>query len=120
MQKHILLVDDDALLQELITLSLEADGYAIHKANDGRQAMALLQSTSVDLIVLDMMMPVLDGLKFLRWLRQERKQDTPVLALTAMQRPNSEQEILAQGASAVAFKPVDLSTLAAAVKDLLA
>ena len=119
MQKNILLVDDDLLLQELISLSLEVDGYIVHKANDGRQAMAMLEATAVDLIVLDMMMPVIDGLRFLRWLRNERKQDTPVLALTAMRRTGSEQEILAQGASAVVFKPVDLPSLSAAVKGLL-
>ncbi|MDX1606437.1 MAG: response regulator transcription factor [Candidatus Competibacterales bacterium] len=116
---RILLVDDDALLQELLAMHLEYGGYAVSTAGNGREAMDRLATETPDLIMLDMMMPVMDGLQFLRWLRQEQHSAIPVLALTGMQKPGGDALILDTGANAVLYKPVDHRRLLASIENLL-
>ena len=119
---HILLVDDDDAIRDLLSIVLEGSGYRVQTAADGRQAKEALsqQQSAPDLIVLDMMMPVMDGLAFLQWLRQERRATIPVLGLTAMEKAGSQQAILDAGATLVIFKPVNTPHLVTAVNKLLA
>lgn len=117
--KTILLVDDDTTLQALMSMVFRANGLEVYTADNGRQATEVLEKTAVDLIVLDMMMPVMDGLKFLDWLRSSRMKGVPVLAVTGMERPGSKEEILQAGATHVSFKPVDVPSLLGKIKQLL-
>lgn len=117
---HILLVDDDAALKELFTIVLQGSGHTVETAADGRQATAALRTSMPDLIVLDMMMPLMDGLTFLRWLRQERGAKTPVLCLTGMEKPGSEQTMLDAGATSVIYKPANTQHLLTEVSQLVA
>ena len=80
---RVLIVDDDPALCRLLKFGLDRAGYETLTAADGAQAMALLGPQRVDLIIVDLMMPVIDGLRFLRWLRQEAKLDVPALAFTS-------------------------------------
>lgn len=115
----ILLIGDDPLLQELLTLGLAAYGYNLHTANALDSAKQFLKKTPADLIVLDMLMPALAVLKFLYGLRQQSKQMTPVLALSAAEWPGTEQDLLEAGASAVVFKPIELESLVAKIRHCL-
>ena len=80
--KRILVVDDDHSYQLLITMYLKKNGYEILQAGNGYEAIETLNREKVDLIVLDLMMPKMDGFRFLRWLRNEAHEQTPVLVLT--------------------------------------
>lgn len=119
---QILLVDDDEAIRDLLSLVLEGSGYRVQTATDGRQAQTALsrqQSIVPDLIVLDMMMPGMDGLTFLHWLRQQRRSTTPVLSLTAMETAHGKQRLIDAGANAVLFKPVDTKQLLITINQLL-
>lgn len=80
---HILVVDDDRDIRELITDYLIKSGYRATGAANGREMRAVLSSSLVDLVVLDIMMPGDDGLTLCRQLRSDPRQNLPVLMLTA-------------------------------------
>ena len=121
--KRILLVDDDRYLQRLLGMLLSRTGYEVVMAGHGKEALDILQNQSpdqsFDLIVLDLMMPVMDGFHFLKWLREEARSNIPVLSLTGMQKADTAQKLLAAGASAVLFKPVNVEELMAQIGTLL-
>lgn len=111
MSKRILVVDDDPLIVELFGIALDMKGYEVLTAGDGEQAIAVLQNVDpdhpVDVIMIDLMMPVMDGLRFIHWLRTEMKSTLPVLALTGMSQASVAQGAIDAGANAVLSKPVD-------------
>ena len=115
--KRILLIEDEALIRRLISLGLE-EKYVLRETENGQQGLELLESWAPHLVILDMMMPVMDGLQFLNW-RNQHHPDIPVLALTGMKQPNSEERILSAGATAVLFKPISLPKLLEQVAKLL-
>ncbi|CAJ92872.1 Response regulator, OmpR-family [Cupriavidus necator] len=80
---HILVVDDDREIRELVSTYLAKNGLRVTVAQDGRQMCAILEANAVDLIVLDVMMPGDDGLMLCRELRAGKHKTTPVLMLTA-------------------------------------
>ena len=108
---RILVVDDDPAIVELLVMVLEMAGYEVLTAGDGAQAVSLLQNlvpeSLVDVIMVDLMMPVMDGLRFMRWLRAEQKSTVPVLVLTGRNKPGGEAMILQAGADAVLYKPAE-------------
>ena len=104
-RKKILIIDDDQDFREIITIYLNEAGYAVFSASNGEEAKEQLALVSPDMIILDMIMPVLDGMAFLHWLRQTGKQDIPVLALTGLYKSEIESEALEFGANEVLGKP---------------
>ncbi|MEK8017802.1 MAG: response regulator [Candidatus Parabeggiatoa sp.] len=106
--KKILMVDDDDDLRKLLGIYLNMAGYEIFHAIHGEDGKEQLKTLTPDLIILDMMMPVLDGMGFLRWLRIDAQQkNIPVLSLTGRSHSKTKSEVLALGASEVFFKPCD-------------
>ena len=85
---RVLLVDDDELLRDLLALRLEVEGHEIITADDGAAALATLRGMRCDLVVLDIMMPVMDGWQFCTWLAEQPRplRDTPVVLLSASPR----------------------------------
>src|ERR671919_2466815 len=77
----ILLVDDEESIQKLLTYPLERDGYRVVQARDGEEALARFAETQVDLVVLDLMLPKVDGLEVCRRLRATSA--VPIIMLTA-------------------------------------
>jgi CheY-like chemotaxis protein/CHASE2 domain-containing sensor protein len=116
--KCVLVVDDSQIIQQLVTLSLQKEGYYVRTANNGQIAVGLLNYWVPDLIVLDMMMPVMDGFQFLEW-RQQHHPQLPVLALTGINLPDSERQILAAGANAVLLKPIQIPDLLTQISQLV-
>ena len=79
---NILIVDDEPLIRGLIREHLEHEGFVCCEAGDGGAALSYLSANKVDMVILDIMMPFVDGMTCLREMRK-RKIDTPVIMLTA-------------------------------------
>ena len=116
--RHILLIEDNDIIRCFLKAGLEKEGYVLREAENGQQGLDMMRDWTPDLVVLDMMMPVMDGLHFLNW-RNQNWPDIPVLVLTGVKQPDSEQRILDAGASAVLFKPVPLATLSEQIRQML-
>lgn len=97
-QKHILVVEDTVFFRHLLQGYLEAEHYQVTTAENGQHALEILNGTSVDLIVSDLMMPVMDGWSFLEKLRkQEAFSDIPALALTGQDTDLDREKTYASG-----------------------
>ena len=81
---RIFVVEDDDVYRELLAFALSSHGHEVFVAENGARAVELIGHAEPDIIVLDMLMPVMDGLTFLHWLRDESKDETPVLVLTCI------------------------------------
>lgn len=103
---RILIADDDPLLRALLQHKLGADGHIVISAEDGGQALAAVIEHAPDLVVLDAMMPVMDGFELLRRLKAEpRTEDIPVIMLTALKREPDVVGGLQLGAADYLAKP---------------
>jgi two-component system alkaline phosphatase synthesis response regulator PhoP len=116
-QARILLVDDELAIVETVRAYLEAEGYMVQTASDGPGALTLARSFHPDIIVLDLMLPGLDGLEVLRRLRQIS--DVYVLLLTAKAHETDKVVGLTMGADDYVTKPFSPRELVARVKALL-
>jgi CheY-like chemotaxis protein len=120
--KRILLVDDVPAVRLSIRAALEAVGYQVLEASDGKEALTLLDSQAVDLIVTDLWMPNLDGVELLKRLRAANA-NIRVIAISGggMRKPIDVSAALAQtwGADAVLYKPFDNDDLVAEIKRLV-
>lgn len=116
---HILVVDDDRDIRELITDYLIKSGYRATAAANGREMRAVLSSSLVDLVVLDIMMPGDDGLTLCRQLRSDPRQNLPVLMLTARSEETDRILGLEMGADDYLIKPFVARELLARIKAIL-
>jgi DNA-binding response OmpR family regulator len=117
MAERILLVDDEPTLLETLAYNLRSSGYEVITASDGIKALEQAQAESPDLIILDLMLPELDGLTVCRSLRQVA--DTPVLVLTARTGELDKIVGLESGADDYMTKPFSLGELQARIRALL-
>lgn len=117
MAEKILVVDDEVSLQETLTYKLEKEGYQVEVAGDGLTALELARSTHPDLVILDVMLPGMDGFEVCRNLRQESI--IPVLMLTARDDEIDRVVGLEVGADDYLPKPFSMRELIARVKALL-
>ncbi|MFW6105131.1 MAG: response regulator transcription factor [Chloroflexota bacterium] len=115
--KRILVVDDDVKTVELVKLYLNRDGYQVLTAYDGIEALRLARESSPDLIVLDLMLPDIDGLEVCRILRHES--DVPIIMLTARTTDQDKITGLGSGADDYVTKPFSPKVLAARVLAVL-
>jgi two-component system alkaline phosphatase synthesis response regulator PhoP len=115
--KKVLVVDDDAKTVELVKLYLNRDGYRVLTAYDGIEALQLARESHPDLIVLDLMLPGINGLEICRILRDES--DVPIIMLTAMTTDQDRLTGLDLGADDYVTKPFSPRELAARVRAVL-
>ena len=115
--KRVLVVDDDVRTVELVKLYLNRDGYKVLTAYDGVEALRLAREGHPDLIVLDLMLPGIDGLEICRTLRAES--DVPIIMLTAKTTDQDKLAGLDLGADDYLTKPVGNRELAARVRAIL-
>lgn len=110
-KKRLLIIDDDKDLREIVKLLLEAEGISTFVAGNGQEAIKLLKNTDIakeiDLILLDLIMPMMDGFNFLSWLRQEKKSTIPVLVLSGRKTSKTLEEVLALGGTGLIYKPLE-------------
>jgi DNA-binding response OmpR family regulator len=114
---RILIVEDDHQIAELIELYMKNDGYKIEKAGDGMMALQLLEGTPFDLVILDIMMPKMDGLEFCKEVRKNNQ--VPILMVSAKVEDMDKIIGLMTGADDYMSKPFNPLELSARVKALL-
>ena len=113
----ILVVDDDPHIRELVRVFLEREGLAVHEASDGLEALAKLETVKADLVILDVMMPNMDGWELCRRLRQSG--DFPLLMITAKGETSQKIKGFQLGTDDYLVKPFEPVELVARVKALL-
>lgn len=117
MAKTILIVEDDPNISELVQMYLEKEGYHTKIAADGGQGVALFRQVRPDLVLLDIMLPVMDGWSVLRTIRQDSQ--TPVIMLTAKGETEDKVSGLEMGADDYIVKPFEVKELLARVHAVL-
>ena len=112
----VLVVDDDPELRDMLSFSLQLEGHTVATAVDGRDALAQLQRVRPTIILLDLMMPVMDGAEFCRHLRQDpRFASTPIVCLSAKHSAATEATML--GIPCIA-KPFEIDEISRTVRQL--
>lgn len=117
--RRILIADDDPLLRALLMHRLSADGYQVTTAENGSEALAAIAEQQPDLVVLDALMPVMDGFEVLRRLKAGGLSDAPVIMLTALKREQDIVGALQLGAADYLVKPFIPDELGQRVRRLL-
>lgn len=120
MAGQLLLVDDEPGLREAVKAYLEDEGFTVHVASNAREGWDLLQRTSPDLVISDIMMPQVDGYEFLKQMREDpRFQALPVIFLTARGMTSDRIQGYNAGCDAYISKPFDPDELVAIVSNIL-
>lgn len=117
-QFNILLIEDDDISASLVRFLVERQGHQLHWANDGRQGQTMVAELKPDAIILDLLLPYIDGLSLLEEIRREDN-DVPVLVLTGKTREQDLVEVLDAGANDYLAKPFLPSELTARLNRLL-
>lgn len=115
---HILVIDDQLAIRELVARTLEVDGFTVSRASNGEEGLCAIQKSTFDLIILDVMMPVMDGFTFLQKLRAASN-TTPTVVLSAASIKSQESDLIAAGADKVLAKPVVPKVIKSAIDQLL-
>lgn len=115
---HILVVDDDKNTRKLLHVVLEAEGYTVSTAENGEDALDVMDREYIDLVVLDVMMPKMDGYAFTKTLR-EVKNNLPVLMVSAKQMPEDKKQGFLVGTDDYMTKPIDEEEMLLRIKALL-
>ncbi|HEY3382054.1 MAG TPA: response regulator [Vicinamibacterales bacterium] len=117
--KTILLAEDDPFIRRVSEVSLKRSGFAVRSVGDGSEALQLLEDGLVDLVILDGLMPKMDGLEACRRLKANpRTSDIPVIMLSARTQASDQDEGFAAGAAGYIKKPFDALTLGQQVRDI--
>jgi len=117
---RVLVVEDDSDISHLLRMVLERDGHEALVADDGSRGLAMATRRRPDVIVLDIMMPFMDGFAVLEALREdERTAATPVLMLSAMQQESVEERCYRLGAQGFIRKPFDPDIFLGLLQELL-
>lgn len=115
---HILVVDDDKNTRMLFQAVLEAEGYTVYTADNGESALQMMDRHHIDLVVLDIMMPKMDGYEFTRTLRECRN-SLPILMVSAKQLPADKKKGFLVGTDDYMTKPVDEEEMLLRIRALL-
>ena len=117
MAQTVLIVEDDRNIAELLQLYLEKEGYAVAVANDGGAGLAKFRSVKPDLVLLDVMMPVMDGWAVCKAIRADSQ--TPIIMLTAKGETNDKVTGLRSGADDYITKPFEMREVLARIEAVL-
>lgn len=115
---HILVVDDDKNTRKLFKAVLENDGYSVTTAENGEEALEIMDRECINLVILDIMMPKIDGYEFTKTLR-EASNALPILMVSAKQLPEDKKQGFLVGTDDYMTKPVDEEEMLLRVKALL-
>lgn len=114
MKRNILIIEDEAKIARFVELELSHEGYVCDKAEDGRKGLEMAESGAYDLVLLDIMLPELNGLEVLRRLR--KTSDVPVIVLTARDAVMDKVSGLDMGADDYVTKPFAIEELLARIR----
>jgi len=115
--KNILIVEDEASIAEVVSLYLKRAGYEVQIASDGKQALNILERKIPDFVILDLMLPEVDGLSLTRWLRD--RSDVPIIMLTARREEIDRITGLEMGADDYVVKPFSPQELVSRVRAVM-
>ena len=119
-KKRILVVDDEVDLVEMLSIRLEANDYEVSVAYDGQEGLDKARALKPDLVLLDILMPKLDGFKVCQALKKDPlTKKIPVIMLTAKDRADDIKQAKQIGADGYIIKPFDADTLLLNIKDQL-
>ncbi len=119
-KKKVLVVDDDVDLLKMLKLRIEAEGYEFMSAQDGQEMLKLIKMKKPDVILLDIMLPGMDGYTALRKIRKEEEfRDIPVIILTAKEKKKVGDLFQLEGISFFVEKPFEASDLLQKIKSVL-
>ena len=116
-EKRILVVEDEPSLAEVVSLYLKRAGFQVQIASDGKQAMNILEKQIPDFVILDLMLPEVDGLSLTRWLRD--RSDVPIIMVTARREEIDRIAGLEMGADDYVVKPFSPQELVSRVRAVL-
>ena len=117
MAKSILVVDDAAVVRHVVSLTLRNSGYEVVEAVNGQDAIEKLRTSSVEMVITDLNMPVMDGIELIRQMRKSIKHKfMPILMLTTVSQEEKKQEGKEAGASGWIYKPFHANELLAMVR----
>jgi len=119
MKERILIIEDDDAIVRVLRRSLSLEGFDVESAGDGETGLALALENRPDLVILDLMLPGMDGLEVCRRLRTSTSGNMPILMLTAKETVPDRIQGLDAGADDYIVKPFDLDELAARIRALL-
>jgi CheY-like chemotaxis protein len=120
MSRLVLVVDDDFEIRQMLCVLLEINGFVTEEAEDGLAALQKVRRRRPDIIVLDVMMPNMDGITFCRLLRRNRAtRSLPVVMLSGKAHPHAVEEGLGAGANRYLIKPSGLDVLVYTLHELL-
>jgi DNA-binding response OmpR family regulator len=118
---RVLVIDDETIVATILSYAFDSKGYETLVADGGRAGIDLARTEHPDAIILDLMMPTVNGLDVLQELRgDEATKQVPILVLTAVTMSREHNECLSSGADMVMTKPFDPQDIAAAVETMLA
>ena len=115
--KRILIVEDEPSIAEVVSLYMKRAGYQVQIAADGKQAMTIFERQTPDLVILDLMLPEVDGLALTRWLRD--RSDVPIIMVTARREEIDRIAGLEMGADDYVVKPFSPQELVSRVRAVL-
>ena len=116
-EKRILVVEDEPSIAEVVSLYMKRAGYQVQIAVDGKQAMTFFERQTPDLVILDLMLPEVDGLSLTRWLRD--RSNVPIIMVTARREEIDRIAGLEMGADDYVVKPFSPQELVSRVRAVL-
>ncbi len=120
MAKAILVADDDPDILSIVSMSLESQGYTVHKATNGREAVDLAREHNPDLVLMDMMMPVLSGYEAVAELKGDAgTRDIPIVGLSAKAMATDMERATDVGIDGYITKPFRIAQVMAAVEEYI-
>lgn len=118
--KRILIIEDEKQLVEMLTMRLEKEGYDVISAHDGKSGLEKARSEKPDLIILDLMLPIMDGYRVCAFLKKDsRYSKIPILMFTAKAQDSDRELGMEMGADAYISKPFDAPVLLAKIKEFI-
>ena len=117
MSKHVLVVEDEPDLAEALQVILESSGFEVEVARNGREALRLVEGRMPGLIILDMLMPIMNGWEFAAEFEKRHGHASNILVVTAADNPRQRADEI--GADAVLPKPFDIKALLARVREFI-
>ncbi|MEO0471771.1 MAG: response regulator [Bacteroidota bacterium] len=119
MSGKILIIDDETDLRDLLAYNLEKNGFEVSEGSNGLEALELTPKVKPDLILMDIMMPLMDGIQACSAIRKQLQHQPLIMFLTARSEKFAQQAVIDAGANAYLLKPLRTQTLIDAIQSML-
>ena len=118
--KKILVIEDDMVTQRVVSVRLEINGYNVITAEDGEEGLKKAREQNPDLLILDLMLPKMNGYEVCRMLKfDDKHKNIPIIILSSLDQQDEREKAVKAGADAVFIKPFDLELLLAKIKSFI-